>query len=253
MYWLSQIPRIKTSPIISGDVFFAEQKMLNLRVLRFLIVVGAMTVAGACLAQQSSSVWDTFERTLGRNAGLGAHEIAVTYEVPGDSGPQVGSYTTHVGRWDAKGNPDRVLVKGGEKTYAMARLDLSIAEHIANHPEALFEQPYSIHRSGDETIDGQVFAVYEIQSRFVQGTKPVKARLWMARESGAIYKVEGILLEVGLPGVKTADFVLQYAPDAQGRSMPATLELRYTISIFFHTGEVSFKERFADWRSKLPN
>ena len=232
---------------------FAEQNMLNLRVLKFLTMVEAMTVAGACFAQESSSAWDTFERTLGRNAGLGAHEVAVTYEVPGDSGPQAGSYTTRVGRWDAKGNPDRVLVKGGEKAYAMARLDLSIAEYIANRPEALFKQPSSIQPSGDQVFDGQVFAVYDIHSRFVQGTKPVKAKLWMARESGAIYKVEGTLLEVGLPGVKTADFVLQYAPDVQGRSMPATFELRYTISIFFHTGEVSFKEKFADWRSKFPN
>lgn len=71
----------------------------------------------------------------------------------------------------------------------------------------------------------------------------------MAKESGAIDKVEGTMFEVGLPGVKTADFILQYAPDSQGRSLPASLALRYTTSVLFHTGEVSFKEKFADWRS----
>jgi hypothetical protein len=180
----------------------------------------------------------------------GAYEIAVTYEVPGDNGPQAYHYATQVSRWDAKPHPDRVLVKGGERAYALARLDLSIAEHIANRPEALFEPPSSMQALDDQVMDGQVFSICEIRSRFVQGSKPVKARIWMAKESGAIYKVEGTMFEVGLPGVKTADFVLQYGPDSQGRSLPASLALRYTISIFFHTGEVAFKEQFADWRAR---
>ncbi|MRW83472.1 hypothetical protein GJ698_05125 [Pseudoduganella sp. FT26W] len=99
-------------------------------------------------------------------------------------------------------------------------------------------------------MDGQVCGVYEIYSRFVNGTKPVKANLWIDRRSAAICKVEGTMLEVGLPGVKTAGFLLRYLLDDQGRSVPASLDLRYTISIFFHTGEVSFKEKFSDWRPR---
>lgn len=224
--------------------------MLNLRVVRLVVIVSAMTMMSTCFAQQSPSVCDAFQRALGKNTGLGAYEIDSSYELPGDDGRQTGKYTTRVSRWYAKGKPDRTLVKGGEKSYAMAHLDLSIAEHIANRPEELFEEPSSIQSLDDQVIDNQVFLVCEMQSRFVNGTKPVKARLWVKRESGAIYKVEGRMLEVGLPGVKTADFFLQYALDSQGLSLPASFELRYTISIFFHTGEVSFKQNFADWRSR---
>lgn len=212
----------------------------------FAILV--LWTAAPAAAQSLQVGWEDLQRQLKKNAGLAAHEIAVRAEMPDDSGQRVYQYQAHLQSWDAKGNP----IWGLEGDYSMAKLDLSLAEHVANRPDTLFEPPAFIQALPDQSIDGQACAVYELKSTFANGTRPVAARFWIVRQTGRLEKVEGTMEKVGLPGVKSANFSLHYAADSAGRSLPQKLSVQYTISVFFHSGTVTFVQQFAEWRPKPP-
>lgn len=193
-------------------------------------------------AHEVEVAWDKVQRQLQKNAGVVAHRIAVRFEVPDDTGRRVGRYQTRIGRWTARGHPVRELVKDSDSTkaYELATLDLSLAERIANRPDQLFQSPESI----------TVFAegVYAVRTKFIDGSRPVTARIWIDSDTGALQKIEGTMEKVGLPEVASANFSLRYVSDADGRSLPESLSLSYTLSLFFHSGEFSFIEKFSDWR-----
>lgn len=96
-------------------------------------------------------------------------------------------------------------------------------------------------------MEGRVFSVCQIHSRFVNGRLPITANIWFDLANGTVEKVVGTLEKVDLPGVKTVNFSLIYRTDSEGRSLPAILKVDYTISIFFHTGKVAFSQEFHDW------
>lgn len=216
------------------------------------MLTAMMACLSAVASKQIALDWNAVQRQLAKNAGLVSHEIDVRYEIPGDAGPRSGGYRMRVHGWDRQGNPVRELVGQGDEgdEDRMAKLDLSLSERIVNHPDALFETPSEMTALDDRTIDGLPCVGYALHSRLAGGKRPITAQLWLDRKTGALKEVDGTVEKPGLPGVKNVSFVLHYRDDADGRSLPERLELRYDVAIFFNHGTVSFVERFGDWRPR---
>ncbi|MYM97488.1 hypothetical protein [Duganella vulcania] len=206
---------------------------------------------GAIAAEQSQSEpWSLIERQLHKNLGLAASEITSAFELPGDDGPVAGFYKTHIQQWDKNGTPIRSLLRGdesNERSYKRATLDLSLATRFANHPETLFQRPDLAVTLGTEQLNNRMLDIYEIRSRFTNGTLPITAKIWFDPTNGTLIKVIGTIRDMPVPGVKSANFILTYNTDKDGRSLPAKLQVDYTISLFFHTGKVLFSQEFLRW------
>jgi len=51
-------------------------------------------------------------------------------------------------------------------------------------------------------------------------------------------------------GSAHASFLLQYATDGSGLVLPSVFQLRYSISMFFKTGNVTFLQKLSDWKPR---
>ncbi|MYN19534.1 hypothetical protein GTP81_22585 [Rugamonas sp. FT107W] len=203
-----------------------------------------------CLAAARGALaaepWQQLETQLHRNAGLVGNEIATSFELPGDDAPDTGAYRTHILRGEKDGTPARSAPEdaGAAKKSVLA---LGIAERFANHPEQLLQAPEAIVPLGATTIGQRALSLYEVRSRFPNGKAPVTAKIWLDPASGELLKVAGAVTGIPMPGVKTVYFTVLYRADGEGRSLPATLTVDYTVSMFFHTGKIHFAQEFANW------
>jgi hypothetical protein len=218
----------------------------------FIMCALSMNIPAAT-AQVQPFGWEAIETALSKNGGMVAAEISSSFQVPGDDGPVSGSYKTRIRGWDKNGIPTRMLDGDGvnsSRAYKMEALDLSFATRIANHPEELFQRPDSMTLLGEETAEKKVVSIYEVRTRFTKGSRPVTAKIWMEHASGTLVKVEGVMEKMSLPGIQSANFSLSYRSDQAGHNLPAALKVNYTISIFFHTGQVEFSQQFSDWQPR---
>lgn len=203
-----------------------------------------------CLAATRGALaadpWQLLETRLHKNAGLVGNEIATHFEMTGDDAPDTGAYRTHILRWEKDGTPARSAPDGAGNAKKSA-LALGIAERFANHPEQLFQTPEAIVPLGAATIGQRALSLYEVRSRFPNGKAPITAKLWLDPASGELLKVAGAVTGIPMPGVKTVNFTVLYRADGEGRSLPATLNIDYTVSMFFHTGKIQFAQEFVNW------
>lgn len=194
--------------------------------------------------------WELVEAQLRRNSGLAALQISSSFEVLGEEVPLTGKYTTRALQWNKIGEISRPLDGSDEaslRAYKMATLDLSLAARFADRPEELFQTPDSIASLGETVAEGKTLSIYKLHTRFINGKFPITANIWVDSENGSVIKVEGTAEKVNLPGMRTVHFALVYRTDNEGRCLPATLNVDYTISIFFHSGKISFVQNFRDW------
>lgn|GEM_PF-5457347 len=194
--------------------------------------------------------WELAEAQLRRNSGLAALQISSSFEVLGDQVPLKGKYTTRALQRNTIGEVSRQLDGSDEaslRAYKMAALDLALATRFADRPEELFQTPDSIVSLGETIAEGKTLSIYQLHTRFINGKFPITATIWVDSENGSVIKVEGTAEKVNLPGMRTVHFSLVYRTDNEGRCLPATLNVDYTISIFFHSGKISFVQNFRDW------
>ncbi len=194
--------------------------------------------------------WDLVEAQLHRNSGLAAAEISSSFEVIGDQVPLTGKYITRVRQWNKNGEISRPLDGSDEaslRAYKMATLDLALATRFADKPDELFQTPDSVAALGETMADGRALSIYQVHARFINGKFPITANIWFDSANGTVVKVEGTAEKVDLPGMRTVNFSLVYRTDSEGRCLPATLRMDYTVSIFFHTGKIAFVQNFYDW------
>jgi hypothetical protein len=203
------------------------------------------------MAQSSQLAWDRMQQRLEKNDGLIAYEIASNFELLGDPAPEVGQYSTRVRQLDQHGIPLRELAsddKESANAYKMDALNLSLAAYAANRPEGFVSSPTSIVLVGDENVDGQPTSVYEVKGRIGKGNLPVLAKIWLNQKTDAPVKIEGIIEKLPLPGVKNATFILWYSTNDSGLVLPSAFQLRYSISMFFKTGQIAFMQKLSDWK-----
>jgi hypothetical protein len=203
------------------------------------------------LAQSLQQAWERMQQQIRKNAGVIAYEISFRFELWGDSESEAGQYSTRVLQLDSKGVPQRELVLAGNDSkaaYKMDALSLTLAVHAANRPEEFLSSPWSIVFVVNENIDGELASVYEVKARVGKGNFPVLAKVWIGQKNGAPIKIEGTLEKLPLPGVKSAAFVLRYASGDNGLTLPSALQIKDSISLLFHTGQVSFQQKLMDWR-----
>jgi len=198
--------------------------------------------------QAPRQVWDGMRQQLSKNTGLIAYQIATSFEAPGDDGPETGQYSTRVNQLDKEGNPLREHVAGDKKSYKFDAMSLSLAILAANRPEEFLLSPSTMVFIRDDMVDGEAASVYEVKSSVGKGTYPVLAQVWIRQ--GMPLKIDGVVEKLPLPGIKKAAFSLLYTTGENGLSLPKSLQVNYTISIFFHTGQVSFQHNFSDWKRK---
>lgn len=223
---------------------------LFLRGVLALCWIGIFSVANA---QATDATWALFQTHLQANKGLVAHEIVSRFEVPGDNGRISGAYKTSIQRWDASGEPVRGLAEQSEDGRAglrIAPLSCSIADKLADHPEELFQSLESLIYLGDQELQGTVWSVMQSRSRLPRGNAQVHAKVWLNPRTGQPNKVEGVIEQVPMPGVKSINFTLKYAADAEGRSLPLDVTVHSTIALFFHSGSVSFTQELGKWRRR---
>lgn len=206
------------------------------------------------MAQSSSQLaWDRMQQQLEKNGGVIAYEIASNFELLGDSVPEGGQYSTRVRRLDQNGMPLRELASEGKASvdaYKMDALSLSLAAYAANRPEGFLSAPTSVVLIGDEQINGESTSVYEVRGRIGKGNLPVLAKIWVQQKTDVPVKIEGTIEKLPLPGVKNATFLLRYATSETGLVLPSAFQLKYSISMLFKTGQVTFQQTLSDWKPR---
>lgn len=217
------------------------------------LLVVLLTSPMFSMAQSAQLAWDRMQLQLKKNDGMTAYEIASNFELLGDSAPEVGQYSTRVRQLDQNGTPLRELASDDKESadaYKMNALSLALAVYAANRPEGFLSSPTSMVFIGDEKINGESTSVYQVKGGIGKGNLPVLAKIWIEQKTDAPVKIEGTIEKLPLPGVKNATFLLQYAHSESGLVLPSVLQLKYSISILFNTGQVSFQQKLSDWKPR---
>lgn len=216
-----------------------------------ILAISISTFSSVGIAQTPEVSWAKMQAILAANKTLTAREINSKYEIPGDSGKVSGSYKTTIAGHDGNGRPVRSLSetsKDAEEGMKMAALDFGIAHQFANYPAELFPTAASYRLVGTEQVNGEPSSIIKIHAQHSKKNLPVTANVWISERNSRPLRVEGWLEKIPIPGVKKVNFSIKYAIDQAGRSLPLEVTVAYTISLFFHTGDLYFSHRLADWQ-----
>lgn len=214
--------------------------------------VALLAMSNLANAEPPQNTWANAKSHLSKNAGMVAQRIATEFSLPGDDAQVSGRYVTVVSGASPTGEPMRELhstTDEGQLGMKMAPLNFSIAISLANQPNQLFESVTEIKRLGEEHVGGGHWEILEVKSAMRTGNAPIRAKVWINKNGGNIWKLTATIEKSILPGVRSVSFAVTYKPDSQGRSLPSTVTVDYPISILFHTGHVSFSHEISDWKA----
>ncbi|WP_426189700.1 hypothetical protein [Massilia sp. DWR3-1-1] len=222
--------------------------------LAILILFAQSTEMNATASSRTGTEnWEILQHQLSRNRQFIAFEIISRYELPGDEAPMNGQYRTIIKKVLSEGEQLRELsekTREGDVGVKMGAMNFGIADRFANHPEELFPTATSVDLVGREQRDGEDYIILKIRTLFSKkGNFPLTAKIWILEKNSHPVRVEGVIENVSLPGVKNISFTVKYDDDENGRSFPSEITISYPINIFFHHGKIFFQHTLSSWRN----
>ena len=219
----------------------------------WLPLVACLGMMASAHANTDDKAWKQYLEYSQSRPKVVATKMATAYKIPGESAPDVGSYTSERVVPAEGDKPQWVMVDKSKASANMQkgmRLDMSLAAKFAENPNDVLEPPSSVERVGTEKVGGVEWVILKAQTRLKGSKPPFTAKVWVHPVTGQPLKMEGLLENVPIPGSRNVRFSVSYDQAGAAAVLPKLVSLHYDFSIMFQKGEMDFAQELSGWKPR---